>query len=110
MDNINEVSDKLLRALKETEKDKLQVARAYNKMVKDKSFQVGKLVWKRILSLGMKNNKFGKGSPSWEGPCKIIKVIYRNSYMMETVQGERLPRAINGRYLKKYHPGVWQSA
>ena len=38
MDNINEVSDKLLRALKETEKDKLQVARAYNKMVKDKSF------------------------------------------------------------------------
>ena len=65
MDNINEVSDKLLRALKETEKDKLQVARAYNKMVKDKSFQVSKLVWKRILSLGMKNNKFDKWSPNW---------------------------------------------
>ena len=65
MDNINEVSDKLLRALKETEKDKLQVARAYNKMVKDKSFQVTKLVWKRILSLVMKSNKFDKWSPNW---------------------------------------------
>ena len=110
MDNINEVSDKLLRALKETEKDKLQVARAYNKMVKDKSFQVGELVWKIIVPLGTKSNKFGKWSPSWEGPYKIVKVISGNSYMMETVQGERLPRAINGRYLKKYDPSMWQSA
>ena len=38
MGNIDEVTEKWLRALKETEKDKLQVARAYNKKVKDKSF------------------------------------------------------------------------
>ena len=31
MDNIDEVSDKRLQALKEIEKDKLRVARAYNK-------------------------------------------------------------------------------
>ena len=110
MDKIDEVTDKHLRALKEIEKHKLRVARAYNKNVKGKSFQVGDLVWKTILPLGMKSNKFGKRSPSWEGPYKIIKVISGNSYMMETVQGERLLRAINGRYLKKYHPGVWQSA
>jgi hypothetical protein len=110
MDNIDEVTDKPLRALKEIEKDKLWVARAYNKKVKIKFFQVGDLVWKTILPLGMKSNKFGKWSPSWEGPYKIIKVISGISYMMETVQGERLPRAINGRYLKKYYPNVWQSA
>ena len=51
-----------------------------------------------------------KWSPSWEGPYKIIKVISGNSYMVETVQGERLPKAINGRYLKKFYPSVWQSA
>ena len=106
MDNIDEVTDKRLKALKEIEKDKLRVARAYNKKVKLKSFLVGDLVWKTILPLGTKSNKFSKWSPSWEGPCKIIKVIYRNSYMMETVQGEHLPRAINGRYLKKYYPSV----
>ena len=106
MDNIDEVTDKRLKALKEIEKDKLRVARA----IKLKSFQVGDPVWKSILPLGMKNNKFGKWLPSWEGPYKIIMVISGNSYMMETVQGERLPRAINGRYLKKYYPSVWQSA
>ena len=88
MDNINEVSDKLLRALKETKKDKLQVARAYNKMVKDKSFQVSKLVWKRILSLGMKSNKFAKWSPNWAGPYKILMVIFGNLYMVETLQDD----------------------
>jgi len=78
MDNIDEVTDNRLKALKEIEKDKLWVARAYNKKVKLKSFQVGDLVWKTILPLGMKSNKFGKWSPCWEGPYKIIKVISRN--------------------------------
>jgi len=86
--------------LKEIEKDKLRVARAYNKKVKGKSFQVGDLVWKTILPLGMKSNKFGKWSPSWEGSYKIVKVIFGNSYMLEMLQGDHLPRAINGRYLK----------
>ena len=107
MENIDEVTDKCLKALKEIEKDKLRVARAYNKKVKLKSFQVGDLAWKTILALGMKSNKFGKWSPSWDGPYKIVKVVFGNSYMMETVKGERLPRAINGRYLKKFYPSVW---
>ena len=38
MDNIDEVSDKRLHALKEIEKDKLRVTRAYNKKVRAKSF------------------------------------------------------------------------
>ncbi|KAG2657370.1 hypothetical protein PVAP13_1KG181354 [Panicum virgatum] len=102
MDNIDEVSDKRIKVLKEIEKDKVRVVRAYNKRVKDKSFQVGDLVWKTILPLGMKSNKFGKWSPSWESPYRIVKVIFGNSYMMETLQGDCLPRAINVRYLKKY--------
>ena len=40
MYNIDEVTDKRLKALKEIEKDKLRVPRAYNKKVKLKSFQV----------------------------------------------------------------------
>jgi hypothetical protein len=46
MDNIDEVTDKRLEALETIEKDKMRVARAYNKRVKAKSsFQVGDLVW-----------------------------------------------------------------
>ena len=110
MDNIDEVTDKRMKALKEIEKDKLRVARAYKKKVKDKSFQVGDLVWKTILPLGMKSNKFGKWSPSWEGPYRVVKIIFGDFYMMETLQGDRLSRAINGKYLKKFYPSVWQDA
>ena len=67
MDNIDEVSDKRLQALREIKKDKLRVARAYNKKVRAKTFQVGEMVWKTILPLGTKSNKFRKWSPSWEG-------------------------------------------
>ena len=38
MDNIDEVSDKRLQALREIEKDKLRVVRGYNKKVRAKSF------------------------------------------------------------------------
>jgi hypothetical protein len=110
MDNIDEVSDKRMEALEEIEKDKRRVARAYNKKVKAKSFQVGDLVWKTILPIGSKSNKFDKWSPSWEGPYKVVKVCSGNSYMVETLQGQRLPRALNGRYLKIFHPSVWQDA
>jgi hypothetical protein len=110
MDNIDEVTDKRMEALEEIEKDKRRVAKAYNKKVKAKSFQVGDLIWKTILPIGSKSNKFGKWSPSWEGPYKVVKVCPWNSYMVETLQGQRLPRASNGRYLKIFHPSVWQDA
>jgi hypothetical protein len=30
--------------------------------------------------------------------------------MMETLQGQRLPRALNGRYLKTFHPSAYKGA
>ena len=110
MDNIDEVADKPLVALKSIERDKLRVARAYNKKVKLKNFQVGDLVWKVILPIGSRDRKFRKWSPSWEGPFRITRVVPGNSYLVESIQGALLPRALNGKYLKKYHPSMWQEA
>jgi hypothetical protein len=59
MDINDEVTNKRLHALKEIEKDKIRVAKAYNKKVKLKSFQVGDLVWRSILPVGTKDHKFG---------------------------------------------------
>lgn len=50
-DNLNDVIDKCLNALEEIEKEKKRVAKAYNKTVRAKLFQVGDLVWKTILLL-----------------------------------------------------------
>ena len=61
LDNIDEVTNKRLQTLKAIEKDKARVARAYNKKVKAKSFRIGEFVWKTILPVGSKENKFGSG-------------------------------------------------
>jgi hypothetical protein len=60
LDRLDEVSDERVKALGEIERDKLRVARAYNKRVKEKPFQVGDLVWTTILPIRSRNNKFGK--------------------------------------------------
>jgi hypothetical protein len=44
INNIDEVTDKRMMALREIERDKVIVAEAYNKRVKAKSFQIGNLV------------------------------------------------------------------
>jgi hypothetical protein len=108
MDNIDEVTDKRVIALGAIEKDKIMVARTYNKKVKAKSFQVGDLVWKTILPLRNKDRKFGKWSPSWEGPYKVRHVISGNVYLLQTLQGKDLPKALNERFLKQYHSSMWQ--
>jgi predicted nuclease of restriction endonuclease-like (RecB) superfamily len=55
-DRLDEVSDERMKALGEIGRDKLRVARAYNKRVKEKSFQVGDLVWRMILPIRSKSN------------------------------------------------------
>jgi hypothetical protein len=92
MDNIDEVTDKRVIALGVIEKDKIMVARAYNKKVKAKSFQVGDLVWKTFLPLRNKDRKFGKWSPSWEGPYKVKQVVSGNAYLLQTLQGKIYPK------------------
>jgi hypothetical protein len=66
LDRLDEASDERINTLREIERDKLRVARAYNKKVKEKSFQVGDLILKTILPIGSKCNKFGKWSPNWK--------------------------------------------
>jgi hypothetical protein len=95
LDRLDEASDERITDLGEIERDKLRIARAYNKRVKEKSFQVEDLVWKMILPIGSKSNKFRKWSSNWEGPYRIEAVIPENSYMIQSIQGISLPRLLN---------------
>ncbi len=52
MDKIDDVPESRFKALGEIEKEKVKIAKAYNKRVVEKLFQVGGLVWKMILLLG----------------------------------------------------------
>jgi hypothetical protein len=49
MDQLDEVREGQFGALGEIEKEKLRSNKAYNRKVREKSFQVGDLIWKTIL-------------------------------------------------------------
>jgi hypothetical protein len=108
MDKVDEAPESRLKALEEIEKEKVKIAKAYNKRVVEKSFQVGDLVWKTILSLGTRSGKFGKWPPRWEGPFIVIWVVPGNAYFLEDLEGHSLPKSLNGKYLKCYYPSMWQ--
>nr|CAD40169.2 OSJNBa0061A09.8 [Oryza sativa Japonica Group] len=99
-----------LRALAKVTRDKERVARHYNKKVVPKDFSEGELVWKLILPIGTRDNKFGKWSPNWEGPFQIYNVVSKGAYMLQGLDGEVYGWALNGKYLKKYYPSVWVDA
>ena len=95
MDNLDEVTELRLRAMQEIEKNKLRVARAYNKKVVPKSFAIGDLVWKTILPINSKGIRFGKWSPTWDRLYKVIQVNGGNSYVLETLEGEKFPKCLD---------------
>jgi hypothetical protein len=103
MDKVDEAPKSRLKGLEEIEKHKVKIAKAYNKRVVEKLFQVGDLVWKMILSLGTRSGKFGKWSPRWEGPFRVIRVVLGNAYFLEDLEGHSLPKVLNGKYLKRYY-------
>jgi hypothetical protein len=95
-----------LRALENIEKNKMRVAKYYNKKVKVKQLAEGDLVWKALLLVGTKYSTFGKWSPNWEGPFRVVRCTPGNAYILKTLLGEEFTAAINGRYLKKYYPTI----
>ena len=74
------------------------VARAYNKNVKPRKFQVGDLVWRKADILGHP----GKLEGTWEGPYKVVGVHVNGSYDLEE-DGNPLRRPWNGQNLQKYN-------
>jgi hypothetical protein len=40
----------------------------------------------------------------------VSKVVPGNAYFIKTVEGQELSKALNGKYLKKYYPSIWQEA
>jgi hypothetical protein len=72
-DNIEDLTELRLWSLEKIKENKAKVARAYNKKVKPKEFQVGDLVWEAVLPLGTKDVAYGKWSPYWLGLIELTK-------------------------------------
>ncbi|WJX89440.1 hypothetical protein P8452_71439 [Trifolium repens] len=103
-DELVDLDEERLSALEVLTKQKERVAKAYNKKVNSKSFNIGELVWKVILPMDKKYRILGKWSPNWEGPFKIVQVYSNGAYEIEELTPEKRTLGINGKYLKKYKP------
>ncbi|CAL9012725.1 unnamed protein product [Prunus brigantina] len=88
---------------------KQAVSRAYNKRVKNKSFEEGEIVWKAVLPLGTHIAGYGKWSPTWEGPFIINQILGMGAYRLQDRNGEIHAAPINGKWLKKFYPTMWDS-
>ena len=67
-------------------------------------------MWKLILPIGTQSSKFGKWSPNLEGSYQINRSAPGNAYILKTLERVKFPRALNGKYLKKYYPSIWVDA
>jgi hypothetical protein len=92
MDKIDDIHERRFKALEEIEREKVKIAKAYNKRVVEKSFHVGDLVWKIVLPLGTQNGKFDKWSPSCEGPFRVIRIVLGNAYFVENLERHSLTK------------------
>jgi hypothetical protein len=63
MDELEDLHMIRLRSLENIEKNKMRVAKYYDKKVKVKQFAEGDLVWKALLPIGTKYSTFGQMVP-----------------------------------------------
>ena len=106
---LESADDDRIMALENIKMNKEKVAKSYNKKVKRKQFAEGNIIWKAILPIGTQDPRIGKCSPSWEGPCVVSQVIYGGVYRLVDMQGREASKNINRKFLKKYHPSIWET-
>ncbi|XP_060179392.1 uncharacterized protein LOC132609432 [Lycium barbarum] len=78
-----------------------RIARAHNKKVRHKHFEVGQLVLKRILPHQAEAK--GKFAPNWQGPFVVKKVLPKGALYLTDIEGTMSETAINADAVKRYY-------
>ena len=78
-----------------------RMARAYNKKVRPRNFEVCQLVLRRILPHQVEAK--GKFSPNWQGPFVVKKVLPNGALYLTVIEGKMAEMAINADAVKRYY-------
>ena len=79
-----------------------QVAGAFNKRVKFRSFGIGDLVLTIRRPIVINRKSRGKFEAKWEGPYVVTKVFPKGAYELSNAEGEVVYSCVNGKFVKKY--------
>ncbi|KAL6962731.1 hypothetical protein U1Q18_052479 [Sarracenia purpurea var. burkii] len=80
-----------------------RMRKSYNARVKERSFQVGDLVLRKVM-LAAKNPSEGKLGPNWEGPYVVTALAGRGAYRLQDMEGRDLGHPWNAQHLRRYYP------
>ncbi|WZY87100.1 hypothetical protein YC2023_033484 [Brassica napus] len=102
LDGLDDIEEKRDQEFLRIQNYQLQIERYYNKKVKSRPLELGKLVIRKVFE-NTKEWKARKLGASWEGPYKITEIIKPGVYRLETSTGEAVPRAWNSKHLRCFH-------
>ncbi|KAJ3709210.1 hypothetical protein LUZ61_012915 [Rhynchospora tenuis] len=102
LEELDAMDEKRLMAQQSLELYRIQMTKAYDKMVRPRAFKEGDLVF--VLRRPILGRHHGpKFAPNWEGPYIIKEVYEGGSYKLVDKEGKCAIPPINDRYLKKYY-------
>ncbi|XP_070019463.1 uncharacterized protein [Nicotiana sylvestris] len=78
-----------------------RMARAYNKKVRPRNFEVGQLVLRHILPHHQEAK--GKFAPNWKGLYIIRKILPRGALYLGDIEGNDPDTAVNADAVKRYY-------
>ncbi|XP_070028609.1 uncharacterized protein [Nicotiana sylvestris] len=78
-----------------------RMARAYNKIVRPRKFEVGQLVLRRILPHWAEAK--GNFAPNWQGPFVVTRVLSNDALYLKDIEGKCVEMAINSDAVKRYY-------
>ncbi|XP_070002180.1 uncharacterized protein [Nicotiana sylvestris] len=79
-----------------------RMARAYNKKVRPRNFEVGQLVLRRILPHHQEAK--GKFAPNWKGPYIIRKLLPKGALYLGDIEGNDSETTVNADAVKRCNP------
>ncbi|KAM3198820.1 hypothetical protein P3L10_034440 [Capsicum annuum] len=101
LDYLSLIEEKRLTSVCHGQLYQRRMARAYNKKVRPRNFEVGQLVLRRILPHQVEAK--GKFSPNWQGPFVVKKVLPDGTLYLTDIEGKMAEMAINADAVKRYY-------
>ena len=78
------------------------MAKHYNSRVRHRNFKVGDLILRKVMG-STRDHTQGKLDPNWEGPYKITFWQRKDTYHLETLDGQKFHHPWSTEHLRKYY-------
>ena len=107
-DNVEDLTELGLWSLEKIKENKAKVARAYNRKVKPKNFQVGDLVCEAVLSLGLKIKSMAGGLQHGTGRTRLIRFCLGMHTCSRNWTASSFLLLSMVSISRKYFPSMWE--